>query len=221
MKRLFSLCLILCLLLSCARGDWYCFSDKVPDSLGFVVNEASGNVTITFLGDCTLGSVEKAAKRGFNKVIQSKGYAYPFKNLLTLTSSDDITVANLEGVLTDRNLTKEIKTYNFKGPTAYTKILTLGSVECVGLANNHSYDYGSAGRKDTVAALNKADIAHFNTDSVAIWQQRDGLMIGFVGVWYSLTGDRLTTYRKQIALLKDAGCNAIITVMHAGNEHTL
>lgn len=88
------------------------------------------------------------------------------------------------------------------------------------MANNHAMDYGKAGYRDTKAALDAAGIAWFGTDAVTVWK-RDGLMIGFIGVHYNLSGDRLTAYRQQIGLLKDLGCSAIITVMHAGNEHTL
>ena len=219
MKKLTAL--LLCLTLLCPTalaGQWYSFSGTVPDDLGFIVNGYSGSVTVTFLGDCTLGG-EEGKQGSFAGLISRKGYGYPFQHLLKLTAADDLTVANLEGVLSDRTLTRVSKTFNFKGPTAYTGILLEGSVECVTLANNHTNDYGSAGQRDTKAALEAAGIAYFSTDSVAIWEEH-GLMIGFVGAFYSLNGSRLTEYKKQIALLKEAGCAAIITVMHAGQEHT-
>ena len=219
MKRLLLLAMGLLLLQSTAlAGQWYCFSDTVPDDMGFVVNGYSGDVTVTFLGDCTLGGEE--GTNGFARVLAQNDDAYPFRGLLKLTGSDDLTVANLEGVLSDRSLTKVSKKFNFKGPTAYTNILKQGSVECVTIANNHINDYGSAGQKDTKQALTAADIAYFGTDSVAVWQQ-NGLMIGFVGAYFSLNGSRLKTYQKQVSLLKEAGCSAIITVMHAGKEHTI
>ena len=226
MKRLTTvlLALFLCPPLSAgASGVWYSFpEDDVPqDDIGFLVQEYTGTVTITFLGDCTLGGEEKTrtAANGFFKTVEREGYGWPFRNLLPLTGTDDLTVANLEGVLSDRDLPKVKKKYNFIGPTAYTEILREGSVECVSIANNHSHDYDTAGYKDTQAALAGAGIAFFGTDSVAVWKNEEGLLIGFLGVSGSLSGNRAVSYRKKAELLKNLGCSAVITVMHAGTEY--
>ncbi|MBQ3278053.1 MAG: CapA family protein [Clostridia bacterium] len=226
MKRFAALILILllcCPLAAGASGTWYSFTeDAVPrEDLGFLVQEYTGTVTITFLGDCTLGGEEKTktAWFGFVQTVGHEGFAYPFRNLLSLTGTDDLTVANLEGVLSDRDLPKVKKKYNFIGPTAFTEILREGSVECVTIANNHSHDYDTAGYKDTQSALTNAGIAFFGTDSVAVWKNSEGLLIGFLGVSGSLSGNRAVAYRKKAELLKTLGCSAIITVMHAGTEY--
>ena len=205
-----------------ASGEWLAFSgEDDPAELLCPVQEYTGTVRITFLGDCTLGGEEKTrnAARGFNRVIEQNGMEYPFRNLTALTAGDDLTVANLEGVLSDRDLTKVKKTYNFKGATAYTEILKAGSVECVTLANNHSHDYDTAGYLDTKAALEAAGIAYFGTDCTAVWKNEDGLMIGFLGVSGSLSGNRAKDYAKRAEFLRYAGCAAVITVMHAGTEY--
>ena len=177
---------------------------------------------ITFLGDCTLGGEEKNLNdyRGFAQTVARNGYAYPFRNLIALTAADDLTVANLEGVLSDsKDLLKTEKIFNFRGAAAYTEILKEGSVECVTLANNHSRDYGQAGYNDTVRALESAGIAYFGTDSMAVWRNEEGLMIGFLGVSGSLSGNRYKAYEKQAGILKSLGCAAVITVMHTGTEY--
>ena len=205
-----------------ASGEWLSFTaDAVPEDRGYLVQEYTGTVRMTFLGDCTLGGEERNrnAYRGFLKTIERNGYAYPFRNLRALTASDDLTVANLECVLSDRDLAKVSKEYNFKGPTACTEILKEGSVECVTLANNHSHDYDNAGYEDTVRALKDAGVAYFGTDSMAVWRNDDGLMIGFLGVSGSLSGNRFKTYEKQAGLLRSLGCAAVITVMHTGTEY--
>ena len=123
-------------------------------------------------------------------------------------------------MLSDRKLKKEPKKYNFIGPSDYARILTSGSIECVTLANNHSHDYGEEGYSDTKAALEAEGIAWFGTESPVIWQNDEGLMIGFLGVNYSLTGDRYKRFREQAQALKEIGCAAVITVMHAGTEYS-
>ena len=182
-----------------------------------VISDYTGEVTITFLGDCTLGGEEKS--RDFARRIEDNGIAYPFRNLIRLTGTDDLTVANLEGVLSDRNLVKTEKTYNFRGPASYTEILRAGSVECVTLANNHSHDYGEPGYRDTKAALEDAGVCWFGLDAPAIWETEDGVRIGFLGVGSSLTTGRYTTYKTYAQRLRDYGCAAVITVMHAGTEY--
>lgn len=206
-----------------AEGRWLTLTEQADQSMLFqVADEYTGTVRLTFLGDCTLGGEESMSGSafGFNERIRQEGMAFPFRNLLALTAGDDLTLANLEGVLSDRKLEKVPKEYNFIGPTAYTEILTLGGIDSVTLANNHSHDYGEEGYADTVAALEEAGIGWLGTDAPAIWRSGDGVMIGFLGASWSLTGNRYTRFARQAKMLKEAGCAAIITVMHAGTEYS-
>ena len=203
---------------SLAEGSWIPAKDARPGG----ESDFTGTVTITFLGDCTLGGEEKSrnAWTGFLQRVAQNGYDFPMRNLKAITQTDDLTVANLEGVLTDRTLKKVDKTYNFSGPTEMTNVLTAAEIECVTLANNHSHDYGDAGYADTKAALEAAGVAWFGTDGAVIWQNAQGLRIGFTGVNYALYDRHATDYENQMQSLRDAGCAAVITVMHAGEEYT-
>ena len=64
---------------------------------------ADRSVLLTFTGDCTLGSEE--AKRvndnSFDSVVGREGLSYPFEKVRFLFEADDLTVVNLEGVLSD------------------------------------------------------------------------------------------------------------------------
>ena len=204
-------------------GHWTTLTNNaVPENLVLSDDEYTGSVTITFLGDCTLGGEEKnrGSKLSFARRVEDNGMEFPLRELSRLTLNDDLTVANLECVLTDRKLRKTDKKFNFSGPTAYTEILTSAGAECVTIANNHSHDYGDEGYADTKAALEAAGVCWFGTDAPAIWQSEDGLLIGFTGVNYSLNGNRYKQYARQMDLLKEMGCAAIITVMHAGTEYS-
>ena len=205
-----------------ASGEWLTVTGKTElDTMAFPVQEYTGTVRITFLGDCTLGGREKSrnASRGFARTVERNGYGWPFRNLSVLTAGDDLTVANLEGVLSDRDIPKVKKTYNFKGLTAYAEILEKGSVECVTLANNHSHDYDAAGYEDTKKALKAAGVTFFDTDRSAVWRNDEGLMIGFLGVSGSLSGNRAREFAGLAEKLRAVGCAAVITVMHAGTEY--
>lgn len=219
------LCIALLPLPGIASGIWYTFTEQsVPEELGFLVSEDTftGDVNMTFLGDCTLGSEEskKNYPIGYIRRITQNGMDFPMRYLSAKTAADDLTVANLECVLTDRALQKVDKRFNFSGPTAFTGILTAGSIECVTLANNHTHDYGEEGYQDTRNALEAASVSYFGTDCVAVWQHESGLRIGFTGVSNSLSGNRSKRFARQVELLRSLGCAAIITVMHAGTEYS-
>ena len=225
MRRVTALILLLVFLPVCAPAEGTLRTvteDAGPEEQYQVASEYTGEVKITFLGDCTLGGENppRYPQLDFATRIAENGPDYPFRELIRLTGEDDLTVANLEGVLTDRELPKVEKRFNFSGTTAYTEILKRGSVECVTLANNHAHDYGEAGYRDTKDALEKAGVCWFAMDAPAIWQNEDGLKIGFLGVSHSLTGDRYKRYRAQAEALRAAGCAAVITVMHAGTEYS-
>ena len=205
-----------------AEGSWMTIQEAQERGYGFLVGGFTGEVKATFLGDCTLGGLEnkKNSALGFVKRIAENGYAFPFRNLLPRTGADDLTIANLEGVLTDRKLKKVPKEYNFIGPTAYTEIIKAGNIDCVNLANNHSHDYGDEGYADTKQALEEEGIAWIGTDQPAVWRNDQGLMIGFLGASYSLSGNRYKRFQEQAEALKELGCAAIVTIMHAGTEYS-
>ncbi|MBR6028556.1 MAG: CapA family protein [Clostridia bacterium] len=223
-RRLLSLLLALLIPLSAsASGTWYTLSGKdSPEALSEGGSSFSGEITMTFLGDCTLGGEEKNRRSplGFFRTVEEKGFSYPLEGLSALTLADDLTVANLEVVLSDRKLSRADKQFNFIGPTAYTEILTSAGAECVTLANNHTHDYGDKGYADTKAALEAAGVCWFGTDAPAVWRSDEGVLIGFLGVSYSLTGTRYKQFARQAERLKDLGCAAVITVMHAGTEYS-
>ena len=216
---LLAVLIVLCVPLpASASGFWRTVEGELPPEEQWLpVSDYTGEVRITFLGDCTLGGESPSRYKtiDFAARIAENGMGFPFRELIRLTADDDLTVANLEGVLSDRKLSKVKKKYNFIGPSAYTEILTLGSVECVTLANNHSHDYGDPGYKDTKSALESAGICWFGTDAPAIWQSDEGLRIGFLGVSGSLSGNRATTYQQQAEKLRDAGCAAIMILRTA------
>ncbi len=224
MRRALALLLAVLLLPACAgaSGSLRTVSDapppeEIPEACGW-----TGEVRITFLGDCTLGgeSPHPYPSLSFEQRIKDNGMEFPFRELRLLTESDDLTVANLEGVLTDRTLKKADKRFDFMGPTAYTEILTLGSVECVSLANNHSHDYGNGGYSDTKDALEGAGVCWFDVHNSAVWENSSGLRIGFIGVEGSLSGNRNKDFQQQAKRLRQYGCAAVITVMHAGEEYS-
>lgn len=78
----------------------------------------------------------------------------------------DLALGNLEGVLAPPELSPAKRCrdpelcYLFRSPPAYAEILARAGFDVLSLANNHALDFGEAGRSRTMAALDRADIAH-------------------------------------------------------------
>lgn len=224
MKRLLLTLVCALLPLCAARAEWYSFAaDQPPQELldiAMQVNSFTGEIKLSFLGDCTLGGERRAAnsRGGLVQTVLREGLAYPLEKLKPLLDADDATVVNLEGVLSDRDLARVKKTFNFQGPADFAGILSMGGVEAAGLANNHAHDYGAEGYADTVAALDGAGVAHFGEDHVAVWVD-DGVMIGFTGSAFSLSDGARKTLQEQMDALRALGCQIIVHSMHAGTEY--
>ena len=167
--------------------------------------------SLHFVGDCTLASLP-GFPGGYAEVV-GDDYAYPFAETLDYFRDDDFTFANLEVALTESDVYVN-KTYRFKAPAEYAKILTEGSVEFATLANNHVLDYGQQGYDDTKAAVAAEGIAYAGRDEWAVYETARGLKIGVYAVSFG-TVDQI---RAGIAAVQDAGADFVIAALHWGDE---
>lgn len=171
--------------------------------------------TLTFVGDCTLGSdkVGYGSPNSFVSVV-GEDYDYPFRNVVSYFENDDLTVVNLEGVLADGG-TPGNGTFTFRGPTAYSQILTGSSVEAVTLANNHTMDFYQAGYDSTRAVLDEAGIAYVEKNETMLYTTASGLTVGFCAGWQKVDVELVT---QQIQQLKEQGAELIVMALHWGVE---
>ena len=174
--------------------------------------------TVTLAGDTTLGSTDDLRKRDdcFERVAEEKGYDWFFSGLTDLFATDDMTLVNFEGTLTEETGKKE-KKFNFKGPAEYTDILTLGSVEAVTVANNHTLDYGTKGRDDTIANLEAAGITVSGNGKLAVYE-KNGIKVGMTGYCFPYK-DGKKDISKDVKALRDMGCQIVIASFHWGSEY--
>lgn len=176
------------------------------------------SLTLSVVGDCTLGTDETFDyDTSLNAYYENYGADYFLQNVKDIFSTDDLTIANFEGTLTDSD-EREDKTFAFKAPASYASILTGGSVEAVNTANNHSHDYGDQSFDDTLAALDDAGIVHFGYDETAVMDVK-GIKVGLVGI-YELYDhlEREQQLKDNIAKVKADGAQLIIVIFHWGNE---
>lgn len=174
----------------------------------------SRTLTITAAGDCTLGgSVHQDTYMRFKKAVQTCGYDYFFSNVRSLFESDDLTILNLEGPLTDTGKARH-GSYVFKGNPDYVRILTGSSVELCNVANNHSEDFGAEGLNRTVEVLSQAGVGYCGYD----WVYRatiNGIRVSALGyLEWTIKRDRIVEAVKA----ERPKCDILIVNMHWGRE---
>ena len=179
------------------------------------------SITFSFAGDVTLGSdlINQNTARNFYTVYDRvQDDAYFFANVLPIFEDDDITLVNLEGVLSDRGERRD-KTFAFRGPSSYVNILLKGSVEAVSLGNNHSSDYGDISYEDTVAVLDEAGILHARDADVCYTTVKD-TKIAMISIYELRLGEEATKKMldSAIAEAKSEGALLIIASFHWGTE---
>lgn len=183
---------------------------------------AEKTVTISFTGDCTLGSEEstRADQYSFDSVAAREGYDYFFANFRDLFEKDDITFINFEGVLSDSKAQEtQRKRYRFRGPSDFAKILTGSSVELAGVANNHIGDYGKQGEESTKQILEENGIEWAQESKYYIFE-KDGIKIAFFALHNKWLNSNFEKFKQIILRLKQTGeVNAIVATWHTGKEY--
>ena len=178
----------------------------------------SRTVTVSAVGDCTLGTDESFnTSTSFNAYEAMNGTSYFFQNVRSILEADDATFANFEGTLTTETA-RESKEYAFKGDPSYTQILTDGSIDVVTLANNHSSDYGAKSLTDTEEALDAAGIDYCIGDKIAV-KEVNGIPAAFIGIYVLNDGmAREEQVKQTIAAAKQQGAKLVIVAFHWGTE---
>ena len=86
----------------------------------------------------------------------------PTSDILALFAEADHAFVNLEMVLTDGGDPADILV-RLRGDPALAAELKRASIDVVTLANNHAFDFGLPGMRDTIAALDDAGVPHVGT----------------------------------------------------------
>ncbi len=123
--------------------------------------------------------------RGAGERIQAYGPQVVFSGIASTLSQADLIAANLECVITDQGH-PQFKSYTFRAPIAATQALSDGGISVVGLANNHSMDYGLDGLADMLTRLRAAGInsvgagADAETARAPVILERHGVHVAFL-----------------------------------------
>ena len=114
-----------------------------------------------------------------------EGSEYFLQNVRGVFESDDFTIVNCEGTLTNAEEPMD-KLWNHKGKPEYVSVLQNSSVEGVTLGNNHIMDYLQQGADDTMAAFEGIGMEYALSgdwgNRFGLYETDKGIKIGFVSV---------------------------------------
>ena len=135
-------------------------------------------INLTAVGDIMLG-------RKVAALIQAQGPQAVFASVQPILDPADILVGNLECVLSAGG-TPQPKSYTLEAPPDTVKALTLAGFDLMGVANNHTMDYGPQGLADTLNTLDQNGISHAGAGAnasqarAAVILERNGLRVAFL-----------------------------------------
>ena len=136
-------------------------------------------IVLNFAGDVTFANhFEQHVKNHFE---------YPFAKFPEFAEAD-ISMVNLENPLTKGGIAAE-KLFVFRARPKYVRVLERGGVDIVNLANNHMYDYGEQGLRNTIETLDRAGIRHVGAGvnekkaRTPVILIKSGLRLGFLAYY--------------------------------------
>ncbi len=176
-------------------------------------------LTISAVGDVALGKLQIHGTSGSLLSYYDKyGKDYFFKNVNSFFAEDDLTIANLECVLSTSDDRVE-KKYNIEGRPEFAEILPAAGIDLVGTGNNHILDYGQQGAEDTWAALKAAGVPYAYEKQTALFQAENGLRVGVVAsMCFDMGSGKEAQIRQEIADLWAQGADLVVVMLHWGIE---
>ena len=137
----------------------------------------------------------------------------------------NLAMGNLEGTLLAGGEPRKVcasvaACYLFRSPPRYANLLASAGIDLVSLANNHSRDFGEAGRSHTMAVLDRAGIRHSGRrGDIATWSQfgKRWAFIAFSPTLKSYLLNDIPTAREIVADLS-AHHDLVLVSFHGGAE---
>lgn len=181
---------------------------------------------ISAAGDVTLGTNQKQSyDRSFHEYYDKYGEDYFLQHVRDIFATDDFTIVNLEGTLTNSDNIRTPKEWNHKGRPEYTAILINSSVEAVTLGNNHIMDYQWDGVEDTIKNVSESGMEYALSgpwgNHYGLYETEKGIKVGFVSVNEYYDGSSVYKYLEEgLQELRDNGAAIVIAATHWGDDKT-
>ncbi|WFE58408.1 CapA family protein [Micromonospora sp. WMMD712] len=137
----------------------------------------------------------------------------------------DLVMGNLEEPLTvDTGTGKcganSTRCFQFRAPPEYAAHLRDGGFELLNQANNHGYDYGPKGYRNTQAALEKHDLEHTGAPDQITVVEVEGVKVAVAGFSSYVWSNSLVDIDAARAVIKKAATMAdlVVVQVHMGGE---
>ena len=159
----------------------------------------SGVVTIAATGDIVMGSTPNLPPDGGRS----------FFDGVESDLAGDVVLGNLEGTLSTGGASKcgagSTNCYAFQTPPSYAAWLDKAGFTVMNLANNHAYDFGPSGQKQTLAAFNRQRLAHTGRPGEIAYQQVGDIEVAVVGFAPYPWAQRLTDIPGRTSARQEGG----------------
>ncbi len=136
----------------------------------------------------------------------------------------DVVIGNLEGTLSRGGTSKcgsnSSNCFAFQTPPAYARRLVDAGFTIMNLANNHANDYGPAGERQTIAALDAVGLPHTGRPGQITTLVVNDVRVAVVGFAPYPWAQSLTDIPAAVKLVEKASVanDLVVVVMHAGAE---
>ncbi len=174
------------------------------------------SVTLEWVGDIAISTERGLPPGGLDRALA------PVARDLQAT---EITLGNLEGTLSTGGVSKCTSLpsgvcFAFQAPPSDAFALRNLGFDLVNQANNHSMDFGASGRAQTVAALDRAGIAHTGFPGEITYLPASRVRVAFLGFAPYAFDSNLLDIAGARALVRRARRRAaiVVAIIHAGAE---
>ena len=173
-----------------------------------------GVVTIAATGDIVMGSTPNLPPDGGRS----------FFSDVQADLAGDVVLGNLEGTLSTGGSSKcgtgSTNCFAFQTPPSYARWLSQAGFTVMNLANNHAFDYGERGMRQTIAALRSVGLEHTGRPGQVTVQKVGQIRVALVGFASYPWAASLTDIAAATRLVRKAARSAdvVIVTMHAGAE---
>ena len=189
-------------------------SPKQPESTTTARGSA---ITLSATGDIIMGSAP-------NRLPANGGDG--FFDSVRAGLESDLVMGNLEQPLTEDTGSSKCGSpprancFAFRSPPSYTRHLESAGFQLLNTANNHSKDFGTAGYRNTVSALDKAGLKHTGAEDQITVVQVKGVKVAVVGFSPYAGANNLNDLAHSRTVIQQAKQKAdlVVVQVHMGAE---
>lgn len=197
---------------------------------GLYDSDGATLITVTCTGDFTIGgdNYHNKSKFFYRRLKEhNNDINFILANTRDIFLSDDLTLVNFEGTLTETKKVPDNKKKNkflFNIAPEYVSVLPDNGVEAVSLENNHVMDHGEEAYEETKETLRNAGVVYSNSEEIGIFDV-NGIQIAMLSYlcidrYDKPVGQYANLYEKVAADISSVKAQypIVIVSFHWGNE---